>query len=205
MTATPPHPASPVQGQQQQQQQAGRNSAAAELSSESVAQLTAVLTALGVNDNLARSHAEHELNTAWVAGRPDELLLGLVLICKLATAALGTGEVSWTERSAQVGLHLAPNATNTRTVYPRPNGLRSTVVRLPRRRDRGTFNLCPASEYGVFWSFHNSSGNLRLCWLGDWPSKPLLRLTRRKIRLRFGNRQAPKRGTSSKMSFLLLC
>lgn len=41
------------------------------------AALTQLLTALSSPDNNVRSQAEEQLNTEWVANRPDVLLMGL--------------------------------------------------------------------------------------------------------------------------------
>lgn len=40
--------------------------------------LTQLLTGLSSSENDVRSRAEEQLNTEWVAGRPDVLLMGLV-------------------------------------------------------------------------------------------------------------------------------
>lgn len=42
------------------------------------AALAQLLQALSSSDNNARSQAEEQLNTEWVAGRPGVLLMGLV-------------------------------------------------------------------------------------------------------------------------------
>ena len=54
--------------------------------------LTLLLQALSSPDNDIRSHAEEQLNSEWVAARPDVLLMGLVeQIQQSADSSVGRG------------------------------------------------------------------------------------------------------------------
>ena len=61
------------------------------------AALTHILQALSAPDNEVRSRAEEQLNTEWVAARPDFLLMGLVeqlleAVDPSVSSYCGTGE-----------------------------------------------------------------------------------------------------------------
>lgn len=126
------------------------------------AALTQLLQGLSSPDNDARTFAEDQLNTAWVATQPDVLLMGLVEVLGVAQEP-NVSNAACLQRCHCVGISRADPADMPWVLKSQGRLPRSSSVAWPRKIENSPEAKTPRNSFHRYSSRKNLRSD-RNCW-----------------------------------------